>query len=158
MLQTTAPGLSLRPLTPDDAATLHALVQANRTHLTAHGDYQDQVAATPDMLAAELADGDSGKWRFGIFLDGELIGRVDLTPVEPPRYGLGYWLAQDATGKGYAALALAALLQFAAGELHASEVYAGVTHGNTRSERLLSRLGFVQVAVFETYTRFRLIL
>jgi RimJ/RimL family protein N-acetyltransferase len=154
MLQTAAPDLTLRELVPEDAALLHAVVLANHSHLTAHGDYASLVAASIETLAAELAD--RSQQRFGIFLGGELIGRADLIPVDPPRYGLGYWLARSATGQGYATQALAALLQLAANDLQASEVYAGVTHGNTRSERLLQRLGFARVAVFDTYSRFRL--
>jgi hypothetical protein len=25
-----------------------------------------------------------------------LVGRIDLVPVDPPRYGIGYWLARVA--------------------------------------------------------------
>lgn len=154
MLQTAAPNLTLRALSPGHADLLHALVQANRVHLTAHGDYARLVAATVEILATEL--GDRKQWCYGIFLEDELIGRADLIPVDPPRYGLGYWLAKSATGHGYAKHALTALLELAANELQASEIYAGVTHGNIRSERLLQRLGFAQVATFDTYSRFRL--
>lgn len=154
MLPTAAPDLTLRKLLPEDATLLHAVVQANQVHLTAHGDYANLVAASVETLAIELAD--LSQQRFGIFLRGELIGRVDLIPVDPPRYGLGYWLSEAARGHGYATHALAALLRLAANDLQASEVYAGVTHGNIRSERLLQRLGFTQVAVFDTYSRFRL--
>ena len=156
MLQTAAPDLTLRELSPKDATRLHALVQANRVHLTAHGDYADLVAATAEMLAGELAD--QAKRRFGIFLGKELIGRADLIPVDPPRYGLGYWLAESATRRGHATHALTALLGLAANELQASEIYAGVSHGNIRSTRLLHRLGFARVATFDTYARFRLAL
>ena len=158
MLPTHLPDLTLRELAPDDAMALHALLQANRSHLTAHGDYGDQVGASLEMLAAELADNTDGKRRFGIFLGTELVGRADLTPVDPPRFGLGYWLAQNATGKGYAQAALTALLSFAASELGATEIYAGVTHGNERSTALLQRLGFAPIASFERYARFRLLL
>jgi RimJ/RimL family protein N-acetyltransferase len=154
MLQTVAPDLTLRELLPEDAAMLRAVVQANHVHLTAHGDYASLVAASVEMLAAELAD--RNQRRFGIFLGDELIGKADLIPVDPPRYGLGYWLAKSATRQGYATQALSALMRLAANDLQASEVYAGVTHGNVRSERLLQRLGFAQVAVFDTYSRFRL--
>jgi RimJ/RimL family protein N-acetyltransferase len=154
MLPTAAPDLTLRELVPEDAARLHAVVQANQSHLTAHGDYASLVAASVDILAAELAD--RSQRRFGIFLGAELIGRADLIPVDPPRYGLGYWLARSATGHGYATQALAALLRIAANDLRATEIYAGVTYGNIRSERLLRRLGFAQVALFDTYSRFRL--
>ena len=133
---------------------LHALLQANKEHLTAHGDYRAQVAASLAAVATELADLTKGQWRFGIFLHDELIGRADLIPVDPPRYGLGYWLARDAIGNGYGSAAVAALLSLAADSLHATEIYAGVTHGNERSRRLLFKLGFDPVADFDTYTRF----
>ena len=151
-------GLALRDLAPDDTGQLYALLQTNQSHLTAYDDYRDQVAASLEGLAAELAERASGKRRFGIFLDGTLIGRADLTPVDQPRLGLGYWLAKNETGKGYARAALTTLLRFAASELGATEIYAGVTHGNERSAALLRRLDFVPITSFESYTRFRLLL
>lgn len=153
-LHTDIPHLVLRDLTSADAAALYALLRRNRDHLTAHGDYREQVDASLPTLAAELAD--NAKQRFGIFLEGELIGRTDLIPVDPPRYSMGYWLARSATGKGYATAAVIALTRYAFAERGATDIYAGVTHGNGTSERLLYRLGFVPAATFQTYTRFRL--
>ena len=117
--------------------------------LTAHGDYSDQV---------ELASDAGGKRRFGIFLGTVLVGRADLAPVDPPRFGLGYWLAENATGKGYAQTALTTPLAFASSELGATEIYAGVTYGNERSTALLQRLGFAPIASFERHARFGLLL
>lgn len=37
--------------------------------------------------------------------------------------------------------------------LSATDVYAGVTHGNIASVNLLQRLGFTPVAQFDTHTR-----
>lgn len=156
MLFTDVPHLVLRELTPGDAAALHALLKENRDHLTAHGDYREQVDASLPAVVAEFSGDTGGKQRFGIFLREHLIGRVDLVPVDPPRYGVGYWLIRSATGKGYATAALAALTSYGFAERGATDIYAGVTHGNGRSERLLHRLGFVPVATFDAYTRFRL--
>jgi ribosomal-protein-serine acetyltransferase len=36
----------------------------------------------------------------------------------------------------------------------ATDVYAGVTHGNGKSGAVLTRLGFKVAEVFETYTRY----
>jgi hypothetical protein len=36
--------------------------------------------------------GDQPPDRWATWLDGRLIGRVDLVHVAPPRYGFGYWL------------------------------------------------------------------
>ena len=43
-------------------------------------------------------------------------------------------------------------------ELGASEVLAGVAHGNHRSSAVLGRLGFVPIAHFPTNTRYQLVL
>ncbi|EAA8855167.1 TPA: GNAT family protein [Escherichia coli] len=67
-----------------------------------------------------------------------------------------YWLDQHKTGKGYATAALRALIGHAKNALTASDLYAGVTHGNARSVALLARAGFSPVADFEKYTRYHL--
>ncbi|MFJ8588956.1 GNAT family N-acetyltransferase [Streptomyces sp. NPDC093595] len=65
-------------------------------------------------------------------------------------------LCRCAAVPGYATAACTALHGHAARELGATDLFAGVTHGNDRSVALLSRLGFEPVADFEDYTRFRL--
>ncbi|KFC61994.1 putative ribosomal N-acetyltransferase YdaF [Devosia sp. LC5] len=156
MLTTEMPDLVLRTLTQSQALELHNLLQQNRDHLTAHGDYTDQVAMSYAEIEAELAVCDHSSLRFGLLLRGALIGRIDLVAVDPPKYGLGYWLAEKATGKGYATAALQALTDFARSNLRATDIYAGVSRGNLRSEALLGRAGFLPVADFDSYRRFHL--
>lgn len=152
MIGTEKPELHLRGLGQADAENLHRLIQENHAHLTAHGDYAKLAATSLDDLRAELAVPNS--LRFGLFVNDSLVGCMDLIAVDPPRYGLGYWLARNATGRGYATTALNALLSYAAQSLGATEVFAGVTHGNAASEAVLRRAGFAEVARFDTYTRF----
>lgn len=154
-LTTVFPDLVLQVLTQSHALELYDLLQQNRDYLTAHGDYADQLAMSHKELEDDLGD-DHGNLRFGLLLRGELIGRIDLVPVNPPKYGLGYWLAEKVTGKGYATAALQALIAFARMDLHATDIYAGVTHGNRRSVTLLERAGFLPVADFNSYRRFHL--
>ncbi|MDQ3095166.1 MAG: GNAT family N-acetyltransferase [Actinomycetota bacterium] len=155
-IETLVPELRLRTLLASDAGAYHSLVQANAKHLTRFGDYQDEVAASEREIAAALADEQSPPLRYGIVLASELIGRVDLVPVEPPKYGLGFWLSQPVTGRGYATAAVAALITHAARSLGATEVFAGVTHGNDKSVALLQRVGFEAVANFDDYRRYHL--
>jgi len=152
MIATERPEVSLRWLDEGHSGRLHKLLQENRSHLTEHGDYREQVSASLDALLSELSVPNG--LRFGIFVRDELVGRIDLVPVDPPRYSLGYWLAKDATGLGYATVAVTALIEYAANKLGASDIYAGVTHGNGPSEALLRRAGFEAVARFDTYGRF----
>ncbi|MBB6119747.1 GNAT family N-acetyltransferase [Nocardiopsis algeriensis] len=157
-LPTRIPGVSLRVLTSADSAEYRALLRANRAHLTRHGDFTDQVGASAEEIEEELAHPGEKERAYGIRLHGTLVGRVGIIAVAPPHYGLGYWLAQNATGHGRASAACAALVESASAVLGATDMFAGVTHGNDSSAALLRRLGFTPVAEFPTYTRFRLAL
>jgi RimJ/RimL family protein N-acetyltransferase len=155
-LQTEFPGLVVREHAPADAHEFFELVQANRDHLTQHGDYAELVAATAQETERRFAD-PSPSLRCGIWKDDRLIGHVSLVHGAPPTWGLGFWLAQDATRRGCMTTSISALLQYAERELMSTEVLAGVTHGNHRSSRLLMRLGFSPIEKFPTYTRYRLV-
>jgi RimJ/RimL family protein N-acetyltransferase len=156
MIATALAGLTLRDLTVADASTYFAVLDRNRAHLSRHGDYQDEAAATPEWVVDHLCR--PAPDRFGIWLGEQLIGRVDLVHAEPPKFGLGYWLSHDATGHGHATRACAAVIAHARSHRAATDLFAGVTHGNTRSVAVLTRLGFLPVAALPTYTRFHLAL
>ncbi|WP_433327656.1 GNAT family N-acetyltransferase [Spirillospora sp. CA-294931] len=153
---TSIEGLTLRLLEPGDADACWALVQANRGHLTRHGDFTEQVGASRDEVRAAFeGPPDPFERAYGIRLHGELVGQISLIAANPPHYGLGCWLAESATGKGYARAACEALFEQARTVLAATDIFAGVTHGNTSSVALVRRLGFTPVAAFDTYTRFQ---
>ncbi|ACQ81751.1 GCN5-related protein N-acetyltransferase [Beutenbergia cavernae DSM 12333] len=153
ILDTERQGVVLRRLTRADAGTYTDLMQANEAHLTSRGDFRDQVSADAGQYAEQFGAGGPAL-AFGIVEAGRLVGAVELVPVDPPRYGLGYWLAADATGRGLATIAVRTIVGYAGASLGASDVYAGVTHGNEASAAVLRRAGFVAVQRFDTYTRF----
>jgi ribosomal-protein-serine acetyltransferase len=148
--------LWLVALTPEDADAYYDLVDRNRGHLTQHGDYTDLGEATPESVKASLGNPGGRNAQFGIWLDGKLIGRADLNARTPENFVLGYWLGRESTGKGYATAACKALIAYGQAELGTTNVYAGVTKGNAKSEALLGRLGFRVVEDRGTYTLFRL--
>jgi ribosomal-protein-serine acetyltransferase len=147
-------GLVLKELTVADTQSYYHVLDRNRAHLSHYGDYQDEANATPAWVTDHLSH--PAPDRFGIWLDQHLIGRVDLVHAAPPRYGLGYWLSHDATGHGYATTACSTLIDEARSRHRATDIFAGVTHGNHRSVAVLQRLGFQPVTDFDTYTRFQL--
>ena len=155
-LQTGISGLELRELNSELAGEYYELLDANRAHLFQHGDYAAERDATPEWVQGYFADPPDSNLRFGIWHGQQLIGRVDLNPVAPPGFSIGYSLGSSYTGHGYATAACATAIAYARDALHATEVYAGITHGNWRSVALVRRLGFVPDADFDTYTRFRL--
>jgi RimJ/RimL family protein N-acetyltransferase len=145
--------VTLRRLRPSDAVGYASLLRENREHLTRLGNYEDEVA-TPATEYAEQFGRDGPALAFGIYEAETMVGSVALVAVDPPRYGLGYWLAEGACGRGLATLAVAAVVTYASDVLSATDVYAGVTHGNEKSIAVLTRNGFSLSAEFEAYDRY----
>ena len=154
-LTTDLADVVLRELTADDIDAYAELVDRNRTHLNQHGDHQFEHDATLDDIRSYFAHPWDANARFGIRSGGRLVGRVDLNPIDPPRWVLGYWLDASSTGRGIATIACRAALSHVE-TLGATEVYAGVTNGNVRSVRVLERLGFEHVQDVENRSRWRL--
>jgi RimJ/RimL family protein N-acetyltransferase len=149
-LATDVAGLVLRPLGEGDLERYADLVSRNRGHLTRHGDYQEVVDASSAELASELSEHVAG--RFGVWLDTELIGRVDLIPKDGTNAVLGYWIDRDRFHSGVATAACRTLLRFGVERLSITDAWAGVTHGNDRSVALVRRLGFEDVGDIGSYT------
>jgi RimJ/RimL family protein N-acetyltransferase len=81
-----------------------------------------------------------------------LIGTVALRRVGH-RAELGYWLAADAWGHGYATEAARALVDAGFGELGLSRIYAQVLEGNAPSVHVLAKLGFVHEGTKRRHAR-----
>lgn len=155
-IQTEISRLSLIELIVDDAPDYFSLIAQNRDHLTQFGDYREVLHASLESTIEDLSNPHDRNSRFGIWLADRLIGRTDLSPRAPGHFVLGYWLGSDVTGNGYATMACQALLRYGRDTLGATDVYAGVTKGNVRSEALLGRLGFAAAEDRDTYTLFQL--
>jgi RimJ/RimL family protein N-acetyltransferase len=157
VIETDVANLVLRRLSTEQVATLVHLAHENFKHLTAFGDYREMFPLRRDSIADEVGR-DDGVERFGLWLGRSLIGRFDLVPRDPGNLILGYWLDRAHTRHGYATAACTALIGYARTTLGATDVWAGVTKGNTPSERLLDRVGLRPVADMGTYTRFHIAL
>jgi RimJ/RimL family protein N-acetyltransferase len=153
-LGTELAGVELRPLRASDAEPVVALMRSQRAHLTRHGDFVDEIGVSAADRAAAYAARAADPLAFGIVEGHQLVGSIELVPVDPPSYGLGYWLAEHACGRGIATAAVRALVGHAFTALRATDVYAGVTHGNESSVAVLLRAGFSPIADLGTYTRF----
>jgi RimJ/RimL family protein N-acetyltransferase len=101
------------------------------------------------------SDGRAVAHFFGMWLDErEMVGRIVPVPVDLPAYGMGYSVTNPQQGKGFASASVIAIVDHAAA-LGATEVFAGVSHGNAASRRVLEKCGFVEVAKLGSCTRFR---
>lgn len=71
-----------------------------------------------------------------IFDGGTLVGGIGISKE------LGYWLAPEAWGKGYATEAATALIDFYFAQNNVDHILSGYHSGNVRSKNVLVKLGF----------------
>ncbi len=72
---------------------------------------------------------------------GANIGYVQLVPIEEG-FEVGYHVAKNYTGQGYATEALLALIQFAKTEKNLDKIYGICVSDNVASKRVLEKCGF----------------
>ena len=76
---------------------------------------------------------------------GENIGYIQLCKLDDGTWEIGYHIAKDFIGKGYATEAVKAFLPVMAQKLNINEVYGICLAENTASVRVLEKCGFTQV-------------
>lgn len=106
----------------------------------------------PEVTLQSLADVDAAAYVALVRANSEHLTRY--LAVDPPRFGLRYLVAESACGRGIATLAVASVLEHATINLRATDVFAGVTHGNISSAAVLERNAFRLTTSFETYDRY----
>lgn len=81
---------------------------------------------------------------FSVFLNNTLIGGVGLSSStqEVALLELGYWIAHEHQGQGYAYEACCALIRHSQKHLTNPTIIAKCLTGNTASQKLLANLGF----------------
>lgn len=77
--------------------------------------------------------------------DGKNIGYIQICKLEDGTWEIGYHIAKNFTGKGYATEAVKAFLSAMAQKLNIKEVYGICLAENTASVRVLEKCGFTQI-------------
>ncbi|MEO8698639.1 MAG: GNAT family N-acetyltransferase [Kofleriaceae bacterium] len=151
--------LALRPLVDDDAPAIAAGAGDGRV-----ARYLIQVPTPyPVALARRWLRGRNEWWGAGkgvtlaIALRSaprDLLGTISLRRfVRDRRAELGYWLAADAWGQGYATEAAQAIVNFGFRECSLARIYAQVLAGNVGSMRVLEKVGMVNEGVRRQHVR-----
>jgi ribosomal-protein-alanine N-acetyltransferase len=84
--------------------------------------------------------------------DGELVGSISATVGDFERQKsaeIGYWIAQQFWGEGFASQALAELSKTIFANTEIVRLYAPVFEGNQASARVLEKCGFKLEAILE---------
>ena len=77
--------------------------------------------------------------------EGKNIGYVQLCKLDEGTWEIGYHIAKDFTGKGYATEAVKAFLPAMAQKLNIKEIYGICLAENLASVRVLEKCGFIQI-------------
>ncbi len=145
-----------------DAPVLADLVIRNREFLARYeplreADYfteQHQRSLVEDQLVRHA----EGRLLPHVILDdsGSVVGRITLSDTVRGPFqssNLGYWVAQDAGGRGLAQSAVQEVARLAFEELGLHRLQAGTLVDNVRSQRVLERTGFVRYGLAPRYLR-----
>jgi [ribosomal protein S5]-alanine N-acetyltransferase len=91
---------------------------------------------------------------YGIFVDGELAGEINLTAVQRGPFQsayVGYWIDEKHAGNGYMPEALVVLAQFAFDELQLHRIQISIIPRNTASRRVVEKLGIRDEGIAARY-------
>ena len=141
--------LLLRPYEPADAAVFFDLLHQNRARL--HTSFPDRLRAVSDAIGAPAALATfAADWHSGRFYvlgiwhreTRTYLGDICLMPQTGGQAEIGYYLAREAEGQGYAREALGAVCQFGFEMVRAQRLLIRCFADNTRGQAVALAAGF----------------
>jgi len=125
--------------------------------LSKHADNRKIWANVRDRFPSPYTIEDAEQWvrhcvralpatDFAIEVDGEVVGGIGVvlqSDVERVSAELGYWLGEQAWGRGIASEAVAAFVPWAFERYSLTRIYAHVFEFNVASMRVLEKAGFL---------------
>jgi ribosomal-protein-alanine N-acetyltransferase len=145
--------MQFRTLLPSDAANLLDFELANRAWFERTILPRAASIYTPDGIVAHiehcLEEYERGVYHPSLLVDshGRIGGRLNLKDIDRTQgtSEIGYRIAQDLSGKGWASSAVGFLQQLAYGQWALRSLSAYVTVENPASARVLEKNGFVRL-------------
>ncbi len=149
--------LNLREFVAEDFAAVHAYSSDPRvTRFLFFGPRDEESTAEylEELLASQR---EQPRTRFELAVEeiasGKLIGACDLSLIESNVVDLGYMLAAEQWGLGYATEIALALVDAAFFDLRAQRVISTVDVNNAASIRVLEKIGMRWEAVYRKHRR-----
>lgn len=143
--------LTITRFTPDMTQSVYENSQDDDTRRFVPDEVYNSVEEARKAIAFLMSRYDStdGPFVYPIITNngGKNIGYVQLCKLEfdDGTWEIGYHIAKDFTGKGYATEAVKAFLPVMAQKLNIKEIYGICLAENTASVRVLEKCGFTQI-------------
>jgi RimJ/RimL family protein N-acetyltransferase len=138
-------GVTLRPLEPDDIDTLYAWELDAELDILAGWGIKESRVAHRQRYEKRIAEPADDLTMFGIEAEGHLIGYMQLAAIDvyERRADVGFLIGEKtAWGHGFGTTALRLWLDYAFTVRALERISAETYSFNTRSQRLLERVGF----------------
>ena len=137
--------LVIRPWVPEDRAAFHALTLDPETMHHVHGRHpyrEDEVEEWLTRQARQLAEHDVCMGAMVEKATGRIIGVAGTQPLGTTGdLEIGWWLASDVWGRGFATEAGRAAMHHVLDTLQRPKVVAVISPENYPSKRVVGRLG-----------------
>jgi len=153
--------VELRPVRVEDAEALAALYTAQRAFLAPFDPVRpDGFYTVPGQrMELEQAVAQSRadlRHRFVIVADGAIVGTLGVSNIVRGQFqsaNLGYFVAQEANGRGVATRAVGLAAAHAFGKIGLHRLEAGTLVDNFASQRVLEKNGFDRIGIAPRYLR-----
>lgn len=135
--------VELRTIETEDVPFLQRVVNHPRVRAGIAAARPQNGVAEREWVESLGAEGDA---HLLVCLDGDPVGVVGFEPPDgvPGTAEVGYMVAPEEWGNGYATDALATLCEYAFGERRLHKLYAVAFETNPASRRVLEKVGFVE--------------
>jgi [ribosomal protein S5]-alanine N-acetyltransferase len=151
----------IRPLEADDTTALHALVLANREHLTPWDPQRNEhfftIEGQQEAVAGHLARSRSGhEVPYVMTIGGQIVGRITLSNVARgplQSANIGYWIDRDHQGRGLTTQAVRTMTDLARDDLGLHRLEAGTLLHNEASQKVLRTCGFEEYGVARQFLK-----
>ena len=143
------PRLTITTFSPDMAQSVYENSQDDDTRRFVPDEVYDSAEEARKAIEFLISryDSDDGPFVYPLITndDGKNIGYIQLCQIDDGSWEIGYHIAKQFTGHGYATEAVKAFLPAMAQKLNIKEVYGICLAENTASVRVLEKCGFVKV-------------
>lgn len=144
-----SPRLTITRFSPDMAQAVYENSQDDDTRRFVPDEVYNSVEEAREAIEFLMSRYESadGPFVYPIITndDEKNIGYVQLCQIDDGSWEIGYHIAKNFTGKGYATEAVKAFLPAMAQKLNLKEVYGICLVENTASVRVLEKCGFTQI-------------
>jgi ribosomal-protein-alanine N-acetyltransferase len=153
----------LRPLVPSDFPSWREVRRRNVDWLTKWE--PTRLAGQPDVIedphafavrcsARERERQMGAGYGFGVFVEGEFAGEVNLSSIQRGPFQnayVGYWMDEARAGNGYTPEALVAVLRFSFDEVALHRLQISIIPRNAASHRVVEKLAIRNEGIAERY-------